>query len=177
MSRKTSAYSRKRRPGHTYNGAEWLNVLQRSRTYSAEAPIPGIDGTDSAVVKAQVLVREAQSALLEHARPPDPERTFDMLSHALGVAVIRALQIQPDEAHNPALPILKAGSEALIRAITRYQDAGTWGMDGPGRQDLTDAVDVYEEILCASSPAQMAKATDERLQILNGRTRAKGASR
>lgn len=176
MSRKTSTYSRKRRAGHTFNGAEWLNVVQRSRTYTDDAPIPGIDGTESAVVKAEVLVRDALAALLEHAKPLDPERTFDILSHAIGVSMIRALQVMPDEGRNPALPILKGGSAALVRSIERYQDASAWGMDGPGRQQLTDAIEVYAEILRASSPAQMAKATDERLRILAGRTRSKGAA-
>lgn len=176
MSRKTSLYSRKRRAGYTFNGAEWLNVAQRCRTYSSESIIPGIEGTEPAVVKAEMLVRDALAALLEHVRPLDPERTFDILSHALGVAVIRALQIMPDEARNPALPILKAGGDALVRAIARYQDAGAWGMDGAGRQPLIDSVDVYAEILRNSSPAQMAKATDERIRILAGRTRSKGVA-
>lgn len=172
MSRKTSLYSRKRRPGYTFNGAEWLNVAQRCRTYSTDGVIPGIEGTSPAVIKAETLVRDALNTLLDHARPLDPERNFDILSHALGVSVIRSLQIQPDESENPALPILKAGSDALVRAIDRYQDAGAWGMDGPGRQQLIDAIDVYAEILRNSSPAQMAQATERRMQILNGRTRA-----
>lgn len=176
MSRKTSLYSRKRRPGHTFNGAEWLNVVQRSRTYTADVPIPGVGGTESAAVKAEMLVRDALAALLDHARPLDPEHAFDILSHALGVAIIRALQIQPDEGRNPALPILKAGTAALVRAIERYQDTDAWGMDGPGRLPLINAIDTYAEILRSSSPAQMAKATDERLRILAERAKSKGVA-
>lgn len=172
MTRKSSLYGRKRRPGHSYNGAEWLNAIQRSRPYTAEPPIPGFFGTESAAIKAETLVRDALDTLLRHRVPLNVEHTFDILAHALGVSVIRSLQIQPDESRNPALPILRAGSDALVRAIERHQDTGAWGLDGPGRLELIDAIDVYAEILRNSSPAQMEHATSERLKILRGRARA-----
>ena len=171
--KKTSAYSRKRRASasHTYNGAEWLNTIQRSRPYTAEPPIPGFFGTESAAVKAETLVRDALDTLLRHSVPLNVEHTFDILAHALGVSVIRALQIQPDPASNPAIPILKDGSDTLVRAIDRHQKTGAWGLDGPGRHALIDAIDVYAEILRNSSPAQMEHATSERIQILRGKVR------
>lgn len=166
--KKTTAYARKmRRQGATYNGGEWLNAIQRCRTYTDE-PIPGsgLEGTQTAATKAELLVRQALDDLTNHRRPADCEMEFDRLSHAVGVAMIRALQIEPDEAKNPAIPILKAGTEALRRAIARYNAAKSWGLDGLGRTELPDAIDVYAEILRNSSPAQMAKATDERLKII-----------
>ena len=171
MSRKTSAYSRKRRPGHVYNAAAWLNTIQRVQTFGVAPALPFLLTTADAAMKAELLVRDALDGLLHHARPQDAERAFDILAHALGVATIRALQIQPDETMNPALPILKVGTDALTRAIDRYDQAGAWGLDGPGRQPLIDAVDAYAEILRASSPAQMQKATDERLEILTRHAR------
>ncbi|MBX9612463.1 MAG: hypothetical protein K2X51_12650 [Burkholderiales bacterium] len=171
MTRKTSPYSRKRQAGHSYNGAEWLNAIQRSRPYTAETPIPGFFGTESAAVKAEILVRDALDTLLCHRAPLNAEHAFDLLAHALGVSVIRALQIEPHEARNPAIPILRDGSDALVRAIDRHQKTGAWGLDGPGRAALVDAVDAYAEILRHSSPAQMEHATSERMRILRGRVR------
>lgn len=167
--RKTSAYSRKRRDPNraVYNKAAWVNVIRHSRGYTDE-PIPGfeLEGTQSAAIKAELLVRNALDALMKHRKPADCEQEFDRLSHAVGVSMIRALQIEPDEAKNPAIPVLKAGTLALKRAIQRYRDSGAWGLDGPGRIELPDAIEVYAEILRNSSPAQMEHATNERLKIV-----------
>lgn len=174
MGRKTTAYARKRlrQNAHTFNGAEWANVVQRCRVFTDEPIVPGLGWGENGATKADILVTDALNSLLAHETPADVERNFDLLAHALGVAAIRALQINPDQANNPALPILRAGSDALERAIDRYQRIGKWGLDGPGRLALPDAVDVYREILHASSPAQMEKATEERIRVLDGRRRA-----
>ena len=69
------------------------------------------------------------------------------------------------------LPVLQAGTDAVTRAIVRYEATGAWGLDGVGRSALLDAIDLYATVLHMSSPAQMTKATDERLLILQGKTR------
>ena len=164
----TTKYSNKRRiTGHTFNGAEWLNTIQRSRTYDAE-PIPGstLEGTLSAAVSVDMRVRDAFAMLSQHQMPLDPEMTMDLLAHALGVAVIRSRQIHPDLATNPAMPALDAASKGLQRAIDRWRANNAWGLDGPGRQAMEEAVEIYAEIMRNSSPAQMTIATEERLAIL-----------
>lgn len=170
--RKTSVYTRKRArivALRTFNGAEWMNAINRVRSYS-EAPPDGFAVTTDAALRAENVVRKALQSLLDCALPDDPEHEHDVLAQALGVSVIRALQIQPHD--NPMLPVLKRGSDALEMAIARHESAGTWGLDGPGRIDLMEAIDIYAQILHLSSPAQMTKATDERLLILRGKTRA-----
>lgn len=166
--KKTSKYSRKRAAGYSYNAATFLNVIDRCRTYTDEPIIGGMvqDGTATAADKAELRARSAAKDLIDHAKPIDPEEAFDVLSHTLGVSVIRAIQIEPVEEKNPALPILKAGTLAVERSIARYQSTGAWGMDAPGKLDLADAIDVYVQILRSSSPDQMAKATDERARII-----------
>ena len=165
--RKSSTYARKRRMNPIINAGEFLNAIERSRAYTDEE-IPGGFGGNTAIAadRAELLVRDAAHSLITHQRPLDPEHAFDVLAHAMGVTTIRALQIEPDEASNAALPIVKAGTRALQRAIVRYRDSGAWGMDAQGKTALADAVDVYAQILRASSPAQMAKATEERMKIL-----------
>ena len=170
MTRPKSKYSNKRKVGHTYNGAAFLNVIDRCRAYSAETIIGGMvpEGTESTANKAELATRAAASDLINHVKPLDPERAFDLLSEALGVSVIRAIQIEPSEAKNPALPILKAGTEAVQRSIARYQRDGSWGMDATGKIDLAESIEIYAQILHSSSPAQMTKASQERVRIIRG---------
>ena len=166
--KKTSKYSNKRRvTGHSFNGAEWLNTIQRSRTYDSES-IPGstLEGTLSAAVSVDMRVRDAFAMLSQHQMPLDPEMTMGLPAHALGVAVIRSRQIHPDLTTNPAMPVLDAASKGLQRAIDRWRANNAWGLDGPGRQAMEEAVEIYAEIMRNSSPAQMTIATEERLAIL-----------
>ncbi len=161
MTQKTTRYSRKRQTGHTFNGAAWANAIQCRRSYCAEGPAPGLEGTASTADEAEGMVRQALDSLLQHIRPPDPELALLVLSHAIGVAEIRSRHIEPAEDRNPALPILGAGTVALQRAVTRYEEVNAWGMDGPGREPLSDAIGVYVELLRASTPAQMENAANE----------------
>lgn len=170
--KKISAYSRKRLhkgPVHTFNGAAWMNTITSARSYS-EAPPEGFADTADAALRSENVVRKALQSLLDCLLPEDPEHEYDVLAHALGVSAIRALQIQPHG--NPMMPILKSGTDALSRAIDRHTTAGTWGLDGMGRNALMESIDLYAQILHLSSPAQMAKATEERLLIIFGKTRA-----
>jgi hypothetical protein len=169
MTRKTSAYSRKRRRSERrlYNGAEWVNTVMRCASYGELTNLAGFDiDTREAAGAAQARVQGALESLMAHTPPADIERLFDTLSHALGVASIRAVQIEPDTDNNPALDLLHAGSLALKRAIDRWVDGKGFGLDAQGRGDLPAAIDVYVEILLASSPTQMARATDIRMQQL-----------
>ena len=60
MSRKTTAYARKiRRLGPGFNGAAWLNTLERTRSYTSEPILPGFQAVDtmSEAVKSALVVR------------------------------------------------------------------------------------------------------------------------
>ena len=166
--KKTTAYARKRKnTGPIVDGMAWANAINGVRPY--DEPDHALWNTKAAADKAEVIVRTALQSLLDCTAPDDPERAYDLLAHALGVTVIRALQIQPDD--NPMLPILQAGNRAVERSIERYEATGAWGLDGLGRADLMDAIDLYARVLHMSSPAQMTKATAERMRILRGKTR------
>ena len=164
MTRKASAYARKiRRQPHlgVVNGAEWLNTIQRSRPYTEDTPIPGtwLPGggeTRSAATLVALRVRAAFDRLRAGQVPPDDPEPHDILAHVLGVAWLRALDIAgPDAAHNPMVPIIQGGLDALRRAGERHARLHAWGLDGPAIAQLADALDVYDEILMHSSPAQM----------------------
>lgn len=174
MTRKTSAYARKMRrepTKGTFNGAAWLNTLQRCRPYTAE-PIPGAFNPDggqtlTAAEGAALRVRAAFDVIRNGQARKDDTEPHDLLAHAVGVARLRAEEIAgPSPAQNPMLPILDDAAAALLRMAARWRRAGAWGLDGPGLVAVGDALQVYEEILMNSSPAQMAAAADRRARIV-----------
>lgn len=160
--RKTSTYARKQRArgaqAGKYNGAEWLNTIARSRPYTDETPIGGwLPGTQTAATGAMLHVRSAFDSLQSGTGTEDD---FDRLVIAMGVACIRATEIAGDAASNPLSPILIAGNEALRRCLNRRRKWGKWQLDAPSIAEINEAVDVYETILQASSPAQMTAAAE-----------------
>lgn len=170
--RKTTAYARKRAMAPTYNGAEYLNTIMRSRGYT-EQPMPelGLHGTEDAALKALVIVKTALVALTTGATQPRNEEHFDLMAHALGVSCIRAGQIGgPEVDSNPMLPPLVDGNNALRQVLNRRRTWGKWQVLPAEAETLRYAVDLYETILLASSPQQMATAVDLRMQALKGQT-------
>lgn len=166
MTRKTTAYARRR--AHTQrdptNGF-FLNVIQRARPYTDE-PIPGssIEGTQSTADASKLRVAIALQGMVNQALPSDDTEAFDLLAHAIGVSIIRAYQIGGDRTE--ALLTLQAGTAALREIRNRRDRIGRWGTTRPEQIALTEAVETYEVILQSSSPAQMAKATELRMESL-----------
>jgi hypothetical protein len=175
MTRKTSAYAAKmRRQAHQggFNGAEWLNAIQRCRPYTDDA-IPGsfhADGgqTASAARGASLRVRAAYDAIKTGDVKGDDVEPHDLLAHALGVAWLRAIDIAGvDHTANPMLPIISQGTQAVQRMAERKRRFNIWQLDKPGIAEVAHALDVYDEILINSSPAQMAAAAQKRAQLLD----------
>ena len=167
--RKTSTYANKQRQRNdgTFNGAEWLNTIQRCRPYTEE-PIIGswVDGTQSAATKAQLLVRESFQSIKAGTADNDG-RDFDIICHALGVTWLRAIEIAgEDEFDNAMLPIIKTANTAMERCRSRFTTLGRWGFDGPALDEVDAGIELYETILQASSPAQMTAVSDQRNAIL-----------
>lgn len=173
MSRKMSAYALKRKRRGLSTEAGVLNLSD----YTASAHAIRIrqsyadSGLQDVATSAENLVRIALAKLLDHAVATDDCEPHDLLAHAIGVATIRALQIHGSAEGNPALPTLNAGANALRRVRARWDQTNRWGVDGPGRVELTDAINLYADILQQSSPAQMQSACDLRHEILTGKRR------
>lgn len=134
MGQKMTAYSRKRlgKPGaNQFNGAEFLNTLARCRPYTDE-PLPGswVEGTQGAADKARNRVNAALGALARGAWAPEDDEPFDLLAHAVGVAVIRCIEIG-GEKNNAALIQTHKGTEALRSIKERRVRTGKWGATRP----------------------------------------------
>ncbi len=81
---------------------------------------------------------------------------FDRLGVAFNCGLIRAEQIS----ELCVAPIL-AAHEAMHRCADICQRHGHYGFDGPGLQAVKTGLEVYEQILRNSSPAQMRDALVE----------------
>lgn len=103
--------------------------------------------------KMLVPVRTALQKLLDRTMDGRDTQSFDTLVCALGHAKIRYLSIGGE--HNPAMPVLEKADQALLRAHYRWQNTKEFGLDGLGRQEISDGIDLYEQVLLASSPNQM----------------------
>ena len=169
--RKMSMYARKKRAGidATYNGAAWAEAIQRSRPYSDEVVVqlPGAEATQGTADRAQILVREAYNHIKAGVADPLDSLERDRLAHAIGVSKLRAIEIAGEDPFtNHMLPIIHAAEQAVLRMDARYFKLKRWGFDGPALEAMAAMVDLYETIIQASSPAQMAAAADARMAIL-----------
>ena len=165
MTRKLSPYARKMRRSEAaqlYQGAAWLNTIQRCKPFAE--PIgewSGLANTSTLATDAQLIVRGALDDLLHHKAQPDDTSAFDLLAHAIDVSHIRALQIKPGDS-NPLHSPLMAAKAALHEIRRRRERLGRWGLAGPERETLTEAIEIYEQIITLSSPEQMHRAVQIR---------------
>ncbi len=169
--RKTTAYARRMARQPTFNAVEYLNAIERSRAYTEPGlPAVGVLGTEPTAIKALVIVKTALVAMTSGATPPGNEEHFDLLAHACGVSIMRAGQIGGDDPQsNELLPPLIEGNTVLRQVLARRRKWKKWEVLPAEAAALTYAVEVYETILMASSPAQMAQAVDLRMRAMQGR--------
>ncbi len=160
--RETSTYARKRARVHSDT------VTYKFGKFGVVHARPTVGGVDAVMAKCLpyrdnpiwdattflLQVREALEAFLTHSCT-DME-TFNLLSVCINEGKVRALEIGGEG--NPAFQIMERGNLAINRTAERYMRTGKWGLDGPARQELIDAISLYEEILLESTPAQMHDA-------------------
>jgi hypothetical protein len=160
--RKTSTYARKKARGCNDT------IVYKFGQYGVIRAVPKIQGMDAVMArclpyrdnpvfdstKFLLQLREALDAFLTHT-VHDIE-TFNLLSVCLNEGKVRTLEIGGEG--NPAFVIVERGIQAINRTAERWQRTGKWGLDGPARQDLIDAVSMYEEVFLESTPAQMHDA-------------------
>lgn len=175
--KKTTKYARKiaqGKAGIKDLGAA-LDTICSCRPYTSEV-VPGSwvveSGTQSSAVKAMLHVRECFESLKTGQTAPDNTDDFNTIGHAIGVAVIRARGIENSGA---MLVTLSGGHAAMQRCLERWETSKLWGFDGPAIHAVTDAIEVYEAIIQASSPRQMYDAMTKRMDWLAQQRKMKAA--
>ena len=137
---------------------------------------------------SELKVRAALDSLLTGVLPLDPEEDLATLNAALCIGSERMLQIlyqthQPkDEEHlkldelppdgREAITVFVNARQALNRSQDRWRERGQWGMDGPARTALIAGIDLFADLMQASTPAQMDAAyreADRLIRRLHGK--------
>ena len=87
------------------------------------------------------------------------EADCDTLAVALNATLVRAEAIDP-----LCEQVCIDAQDGLMRAKLRHAETGRWGFDGLALQNIPPALDLHEQMLALSSPAQMIAAQEEVLQ-------------
>lgn len=139
MTRKTSAYARKRAHRLEHNPDAPMHLLMRARPYE-----------DGDMLAQHVLTRAALERLRTGQGDTDD---FDRVSMMLNIGLVRAEAID-----TKLVETIAAGQMAFVRMKDRYLRGLGLGFDAAGLRDAPAAVTAYEEMLDASSPLQMILA-------------------
>lgn len=130
--------------------------------------------SDPARVSSIMLkARTHLGMLVRGAVPAGDKETHDYLCHVVGISQIRVMDIGIANksqggitAANELMLTLNAADQGLLRARQRHSKTGAWGLDGPAIEALRGSLDIYEEVLRASSAMQMEHAQGTRLRTL-----------
>lgn len=168
--KKTTAFARRRaRHGLPTDPSLLLNTHYSKWAMTMAAHKPMDSAEHEGTVRHIMLKAHSHLDLMMRGQVPGRDtESHDYLTHCVGVAQIRAVDIGGDGA-NDVIQDLNEAAMALRRARDRWERIGKWGLDGPGLQALPVAVHHYEAILRASSPQQMEHAQTVRLDQLKGK--------
>ena len=124
------------------NSTAWAETIVQNRPTAPHL-------ADQAMAKLYSAFADLKAGSVDHD-------LFDRLASAINIGMIRAEKIDP-LCEQPML----AARDALIRCDAICNRHGRYGFDGPGIQAVATGLEVYEEILRKSTPAQMNAALHE----------------
>lgn len=135
--------------------------MTRKRT--ARKPRPGLHPLDAITACQPFPEAEITRILLKvhdafvHLRTggTDPEM-FDRIAAVLNVGMVRSEAIGQQ-----GVEVFKVAQAALMQVDQFFGTHRRFGFTGPGLEAMKEAIALYEEILRASTPRQMADAQQE----------------
>ena len=103
--------------------------------------------------KVMVATRKSFQAMIDRTAVRDD---FDQLATAVNVAVVVGERVDERvaQACQPAL-------QALMRVLERHNKTGQWGLDGPAKAEIADALDIYEQMMALMTGGQAHNAMVE----------------
>ncbi len=87
------------------------------------------------------------------------------IANAINDTAVRAWGLEDEDAANAAGPIANAAIAAMRRCGERYKKLGKLGLDGPGIADVAAGIDLYEQLVRLSTPAQMMAAASVAVRL------------
>ena len=139
--RKTSAYARKQ-SRHQADPSVIYRVMSKIQKF-----------TQDEQVTLKLPVREAFERIKTGV---SVEGDFHTLAAAVNVTMVRAESIDP-----LAEEVAIKAKDALMRTLRRHQSTGRWGFDGPALGEISDCIDMHEQLIELQTPLQMQKAMTE----------------
>lgn len=165
--RKTTSFARKRARAGLSASPAALSITHFQRPGQAlKASLPYSDPVNEADGhKLMASHRTQLQHLLDHTLSAGDTEAHDAMSHVIGMAQIRVMEMGGDGA-NDVMTRLNEAAYALQRTRERWEKTQAWGLDGPARSAMVDAMDIYEALMWASTPKQMQRAQNLRLERL-----------
>lgn len=96
------------------------------------------------------------------------EDDFDHVAMTINIVKVRAMEIDTALADQ-----IERAQDAMQRCKLRYLEHRRFGFDGPGMQQVLEAIEAAEAIIDASSPQQMRTALDRSVDAMYGPGAAK----
>jgi len=115
---------------------------------TANQPFP-----DAVITQILLKVHDAFAQLRNGTTECD---LFDRIAAVLNVGVVRSEAIGKE-----GVQVFQAAQAALMECDDLFGRHKRFGFTGPGLEAMKEAIALYEEILRASTPLQMAKAQEE----------------
>ena len=106
--------------------------------------------TEAEQAALNLPVRMALQAFIDRTAVEDD---FHTLAAAANVAMICAEKID----HQVEI-LCNYGLDALMRVLDRQKRTGQWGLDGPARKEINDAIEVYEQLTSLLTGGQLKDA-------------------
>jgi len=120
---------------------------------------------DDDITKLMLPLRFSFEALRRGTATADDAYT---ISNAINDTAIRSWGLEDEDAANAAGPIANAAIHAMRRCGERYKKLGKLGLDGPGIADVAAGIDLYEQLVRLSTPAQMLAAASMAIRLQSG---------
>lgn len=161
--RKTTTYARKKAlkklPGKSHRVGDF--ILHRTKIGHGLDDVmarctPFCDNTILDANAYLAPVRLALQKFIDRSVGDDDLDAYNILSFALNECKARYFILGGD--NKDILQRVEKAIAALRRSLERWQRIHKWGLDGPAFAEITDAIEMYEEVFWASSPNQMNEA-------------------
>lgn len=159
--RKTSKYARKRRFQEDAPKDLWATKILDNKPYSGEV-LFGVTPSIEIANNTLNVVKSAFRRIDERVSNADQQTDFEILAHVVVIAQIRTHDIGGEQAQE-VLGRLNLAVGALDSLVANWKANRQWVMSGAEALLLEEAIDIYEQILLASTPYEMQEAQTTRL--------------